>query len=96
MNAQTKLSAKGQVVIPQDVRERMKLKPGMRFEVIEKGGEIRLRPLTPTNPFPRTTTADLDSLPRWPGPAKSVEEISSLSDEALREIFEQQERDAGD
>jgi AbrB family looped-hinge helix DNA binding protein len=96
MNAYTTMSAKGQVVIPAEMRERMKLLPGMRLEVTEKGGEIKLKPVKRHNPFPRTTTADLDRLPRWQGPAKSVDEISRLSDEALRKIFAEQEKNARD
>lgn len=96
VNAQTKLSAKGQVVIPVELREKMRLVPGTRFEIHETAGEIRLKPLGRPNPFPRTATADLDRLPRWSGPAKSVEEISRLSDEALRKIFAEQERHARD
>ena len=96
MNAQTKLSAKGQVVIPVELREKMRLVPGTRFEILEKGGEIRLKPLDRRSRFVRTTTADLDKLPLWRGPAKSTEEISRLSDEALHEILAEQERNASD
>jgi len=39
----TKLSSKGQVVIPQDIRDDMKLKPGTPLAVIEKKGVILLK-----------------------------------------------------
>ena len=39
----TKLSSKGQVVIPQDIRNDMKLKPGTPFAVIEKKDSILLK-----------------------------------------------------
>lgn len=42
-----KLSSKFQVVIPQKVRERMKLKPGTRFRVIDVGGTVELIPIRP-------------------------------------------------
>jgi AbrB family looped-hinge helix DNA binding protein len=94
MNAQTKLSAKGQVVIPKDVRDRLNLKPGTRFEVSDQMGVIKLTPSLRTNPFPPTTIEDVRKIPRWTGRTRTVEEISSLSDEALREIFAEQERNA--
>jgi AbrB family looped-hinge helix DNA binding protein len=96
MNAQTRLSAKGQVVIPKDVRERLRWASGTKLELVEQGEAVSLRPVRRNNPFPPTTTQDVLDIPRWPGPAKSTEEISSLSNEALREIFAEQERRACD
>lgn len=93
MNGQTRLSAKGQVVIPKDVRDRLKLKPGARFEVVENGGSISLKPLGYRNPFRRTTIEELFALPGYNGPPKSIEEMD-LDDETLREIF--RPRDAGE
>jgi len=44
----TTLSAKGQVVIPQKVRNRQKLKPGADFIIITRtNGDIWLRPVKP-------------------------------------------------
>ena len=39
------LSPKYQVVIPREVRERIKLKPGQKLVVVEKDGIIRLVPV---------------------------------------------------
>ena len=39
----TKVSSKGQVVIPQDIRESMKLKPGTHLAVIEQKDAILLK-----------------------------------------------------
>ena len=41
------LSSKYQIVIPQDVREKMKLKPGQKIVVIEKDGVVHLIPQRP-------------------------------------------------
>lgn len=41
------LSSKYQIVIPQDVRERMDLKPGQKVVVIEKDGVVHLIPQRP-------------------------------------------------
>ena len=40
MTTQTKLSAKGQVVIPKDVRDRLGLSEGTVFDVFERGEEV--------------------------------------------------------
>ncbi len=42
----TKLSSKGQVVIPQNIRNEMSLKPGSQFIVIGEGDTIVLKSLT--------------------------------------------------
>ena len=42
-----KLSSKFQVVIPLEVREKLKLKPGMQFRVIDVGGAVELIPVRP-------------------------------------------------
>jgi len=41
------ISSKYQVVIPQDVREKMKLKPGQKIIVVEKDGVVHLIPEKP-------------------------------------------------
>jgi AbrB family looped-hinge helix DNA binding protein len=38
------VSSKYQIVIPQDVREKMELKPGQKIVVIEKDGVVHLIP----------------------------------------------------
>jgi AbrB family looped-hinge helix DNA binding protein len=96
MNAITKMSAKGQVVIPKDVRDALQLRVGERFDVSHGAGEITLKLVERVNPFPRTTIADLLRKPRWKGEAKSVEEISRLSNEAIRSVLDDQERRARD
>ncbi|MDO9490357.1 MAG: AbrB/MazE/SpoVT family DNA-binding domain-containing protein [Sphingomonadaceae bacterium] len=45
MNAETRLSAKGQIVIPKDVRDSKRWTAGTAFEVIERPDGVLLRPL---------------------------------------------------
>lgn len=45
--ATTKLSSKGQVVIPEDIRDRMHLKEGDQFVVIGQGDTVILKSITP-------------------------------------------------
>jgi len=39
----TKLSSKGQIVIPEDIREAMGLEPGVQFAVVYQGDSILLK-----------------------------------------------------
>ena len=52
----TRLSSRGQVVIPEPVRKRMSLKPGVRFVVVGDADAIVLRPIT------APSLAEFDSL----------------------------------
>jgi AbrB family looped-hinge helix DNA binding protein len=55
------LSSKYQIVIPQDVREKMKLKPGQKVIVIEKDGVVHLipeKPMKDLRGFVKGVTAD--------------------------------------
>ncbi len=100
MNAQTRLSAKGQVVIPKDVRDRLKWLEGTKLRVIESGAGVTLLPLNSwlraKKAFPQTTTSDILAGPKWAGSPVSVEEISGLSHEDLNRIFDAQDGDARD
>lgn len=100
MNSQTKVTPNGTASIPKDVLERMHWMPGTELEVREGSGSVTLRVangrLRPRNPFPRTTTADLRKWKAYEGTPKTIEEISSLSENALRQIFAEQERNARD
>ena len=42
----TRLSSKGQVVIPKRIRDEMQIKPGDDLVVIRKGNQIIISPLT--------------------------------------------------
>ena len=45
--ATTKLSSKGQVVIPEDIREQLHLKEGDQFVVIGQGDTVIFKTITP-------------------------------------------------
>jgi AbrB family looped-hinge helix DNA binding protein len=45
--ATTRMSSKGQVVIPEEIRERLGLVPGTQFVVVGSGDVVILKTLTP-------------------------------------------------
>jgi AbrB family looped-hinge helix DNA binding protein len=45
--ATTRMSSKGQVVIPEDIRKQLRLKPGSRFVVVGDRGIVILKEITP-------------------------------------------------
>ena len=45
--ATTRMSSKGQVVIPEDVRGRLRLEPGVQFVVVGEGDVVILKIITP-------------------------------------------------
>jgi AbrB family looped-hinge helix DNA binding protein len=45
------LSSKFQLVLPRRARERLRLRPGMRFTVLDKGGVIFLIPERPMRAY---------------------------------------------
>ena len=69
----TRLSSKGQVIIPKDVRERQRWKPGQTFEVIEMEEGILLRP---QGTFPETRLEDVAGLLRRGDVAVPVERLN--------------------
>ena len=45
--ATTRMSSKGQVVIPEEIRTKLRLKPGSRFVVLGRRDTVVLKVLTP-------------------------------------------------
>lgn len=45
------ISSRFQIVIPKAVRERMNLKPGTRFRVVDVGGTVELIPIRPIEEY---------------------------------------------
>jgi AbrB family looped-hinge helix DNA binding protein len=45
--ATTKMSSKGQVVIPESIRRKLKLEPGTRFVVVAEDDVVILKSITP-------------------------------------------------
>lgn len=68
----TRLSSKGQVIIPQSIREAHKWQPGLEFNVIETDQGLLL---IPRLPFKRTSLKDVKGCVGYKGPKKSLKEM---------------------
>ncbi len=78
----TKLSSKGQIILPKSVRDARQWKPGTEFAVETVKEGVLLRPL---KPFPPTKLADLYGVLKYDGPPKTVEEMhESIAKEVRR------------
>ena len=74
MNAFTRMSAKGQVVIPKDVRDRLALAPGAELEVFETGDGVYLRrPRRRETITMEEAQARFAKIIRYDGPPVSIE-----------------------
>ena len=72
--ARTKLSSKGQVIIPKSVRERHGWRPGVELEVEDLGDSVVLRL---ARLFPRTTTKQVRGCLKYKGPALTIEQMDA-------------------
>lgn len=78
----TKLSSKGQVVIPKPVRDRHGWRAGAELEVEDRGDSVLLRA---ARAFPRTRIGQVRGCLRYRGPRVSLEEMdAAVREEAKR------------
>lgn len=80
----TKLSSKGQVIIPKAFRTSHNWDAGLELQVIEMGDGILLRP---RGPFEETTLDEVAGSLNYTGKTKSVDEIDSAMKKAARSAW---------
>ncbi|MCG3197276.1 MAG: hypothetical protein GHCLOJNM_01761 [bacterium] len=68
----TRLSSKGQIIIPKAIRVSHGWGPGVEFLVEEHSGGVLLRP---TQPFPATTLREVIGCTGYTGARKSLAEM---------------------
>jgi len=90
--AMTRLSTKGQLVVPKATRERMGLTPGTSFKIIEEGNRVIFER---SEPFAPTTLGDVVGILKYDGPPKSVEDMQRGIDLALAERWARKSRHDG-
>ena len=67
----TKLSSKGQAIIPQEIRSRHHREPGQELQAIDRDEGILRRP---ASPFPETSMKEVVSCLSYPGKKKTLED----------------------
>jgi AbrB family looped-hinge helix DNA binding protein len=68
----TKLSTKGQILLPKSIRDRHNWVPGIEFTIEDTPQGLLLRPLKPFKP---TRHEDVYGCAGYSGPAKTLEEM---------------------
>ncbi len=86
----TRLSSKGQLVLPKSVRDRQGWMAGTELEVEDRGDAVVLRRVRPT--FPRTTIEKVRGSAGYRGPTVPVEDFDQGIAEQVREAWEDFER----
>lgn len=77
MNARTRMSGKGQVVIPKDMRDRLCLAPGDELEVVEHPDGVLLRKqMKKTGETFEEITARIRARVKYDGPPVTIEEMN--------------------
>jgi AbrB family looped-hinge helix DNA binding protein len=87
--ARTRLSSKGQVIIPKAVRDRHGWQPGVELEVEDRGDAVVLRPI---KPFPSTTFEEVRGCLKYDGPPITMEEMNEAIEREARRMWEKFER----
>jgi AbrB family looped-hinge helix DNA binding protein len=85
----TRLSSKGQVIIPKAVRDRHGWQPGAELEVQDRGDSVVLRLATPFRP---TTFEELRGCLKYEGPPVAIEEMDQAIEREARRMWEEFER----
>lgn len=84
MNAVTRLSSRGQVVIPKDVRDALGWPEGLELRVVRSGTRAILEPSQPTRE--QITYEEFRRrVPKYAGPPVAIEDMKSRIGDLFRE-----------
>jgi len=82
----TRLSAKGQLVLPAALRKARAWVPGTRFEVLATPEGVLLKPLATQPTFAPTTLDAVFGMARYTGPARTLKDMdAAVAAEAARQ-----------
>jgi AbrB family looped-hinge helix DNA binding protein len=77
MNAQTRVSAKGQIVIPKEIRTRHQMSPGRVLDVIDTPDGVLLRPAAKKEGISKEEALErIRKVVRYDGPPVTIEEMN--------------------
>lgn len=88
----TRLSTKGQLVVPKATRDRMGLRPGTEFTVIEEANRVIFEKAVP---FAPTTLDSVVGILKYDGPPRTLEDMQRGIDAALAERWARKSRRDG-
>jgi len=80
----TKLSSKGQVIIPKPLRTAHHWETGQELIVIDVGDGILLKPKTP---FPESSINDVASCLKYTGKTKTLEDMDAAIKKGIKAKF---------
>ncbi len=81
----TRLSSKGQVIIPKPLRTAHHWEAGLELVVVDLGDGILLKPKTP---FVETDISEVASCLKYRGKAKSLNEMKAAIGKGIKDSFE--------
>lgn len=85
MNAETRVSAKGQVVIPKDVRDAKRWRPGTALEVVDRPDGVLLRSAGRSGTRPiGEVLKEVRAIVNYQGPYYSEEDWGEALEERFR------------
>jgi len=78
----TRLSEKGQIVIPKRVRESHGWEAGVKFQIEELEDGVKLKPI---GPFEETTIKDVLGCTHYNGPVKTLKDMETAIETGAKE-----------
>jgi AbrB family looped-hinge helix DNA binding protein len=78
---ETRISSKGQVVLPKALREKRRWKVGTRLTVEERGDGVLLKPVEKKK---KLTIDDWAGIIKYKGPTRTIEEMDAAIIEEVR------------
>ncbi len=80
----TRLSSKGQVIIPKPLRTLHHWEPGQELVVVDAGDGILLKPKTP---FEQTNIKDVASCLRFKGKSKTLDDMEAAISKGVKDKY---------